>query len=139
MIPETLWRLLRRQEQQRVCRDADPPPDHDVLLQFTVPSEPGNERAVAERVAAGAAPLRLTTPQLERLKTAVAEATMNAIEHGNASDPRVSVSICLAANEQRVLVRITTADQVPRRIRQRPQTLTPSWQAGRPQGGGGCS
>ena len=53
-------------------------------------SEPGNERLALARVAGTVAGLGLSEARLERLKTAVAEATMNAIEHGNgnrAGDP----------------------------------------------------
>ena len=48
-----------------------------------MPSAPGNERLAMERVAEAVAPLHLPAAKLDRLKTAVAEATMNAMEHGN--------------------------------------------------------
>lgn len=60
-----------------------------LLDQFEAPSRPGSERQVMERVAGviGAANLRwaedVSAQRLERLKTAVAEAAMNAMEHGN--------------------------------------------------------
>lgn len=54
-----------------------------VLVEFGVASQPGNERQAMERVAGAAAGLGLDHARLERLKTAVAEATMNAMEHGN--------------------------------------------------------
>src|SRR5262249_13718667 len=53
---------------------------------FSIQSVPGNERLASERVAAEVASLGLTPPRLEKLKTAVAEAAMNAIEHGNDSN-----------------------------------------------------
>jgi serine/threonine-protein kinase RsbW len=43
---------------------------------------------------------------LERLKTAVAEATMNAMEHGNRYNPEVPVKIEVWLLEDRLLVRI---------------------------------
>ena len=59
-----------------------------VLAELSVPSEPGNERIAMERVAEVVKELGLSEQRLERLKTAVAEATMNAIEHGNRRLPR---------------------------------------------------
>ena len=53
------------------------------LAEFSVPSEPGNERRTMEVVADVIKDMGLEGQRLERLKTAVAEATMNAMEHGN--------------------------------------------------------
>ena len=64
-----------------------------VLAEFELPSEPGNEREAIERVERAVAGLRLEAAQVERLKTAVAEATMNAMEHGNEYRPDRAVSI----------------------------------------------
>jgi anti-sigma regulatory factor (Ser/Thr protein kinase) len=54
-----------------------------LLADFTIPSAPGNERPAVERVVEAVRELALPDRRLERLKTAVAEAVMNAIEHGN--------------------------------------------------------
>lgn len=73
-------------------------PAHDPALdEFSVPSEPGVERDVAERVAAAAAPLGLAGERLEQLKTAVAEAVMNAVEHGNQGRAELPVAIRVSA------------------------------------------
>ena len=58
-------------------------PTEVVLATFSVPSVAGNERQVLARVAEAVADCGLTQDALERLKTATAEAAMNAIEHGN--------------------------------------------------------
>ena len=50
-----------------------------VLAEFTVPSEPGNERTALAKVAEAVVGLLPAGPRLEALKTAVAKATMNAI------------------------------------------------------------
>ncbi|HYZ46110.1 MAG TPA: SpoIIE family protein phosphatase, partial [Actinomycetota bacterium] len=50
----------------------------ETLDDFTLPSELGNERAAMDRVGETAAGVGLSGGRLERLKTAVAEATMNA-------------------------------------------------------------
>ena len=75
--------------------------------EFTVPSEPGNERLAMERVAAIVAPLGLPTDRLEKLKTAVAEATMNAIEHGNRNDPELNVIVEVTTSPDDIRIRIT--------------------------------
>jgi serine phosphatase RsbU (regulator of sigma subunit)/CHASE1-domain containing sensor protein/anti-sigma regulatory factor (Ser/Thr protein kinase) len=77
-----------------------------VLIDFTLPSEPGNERPAMEKVAEAVKELRLSEQRLERLKTAVAEATMNAMEHGNRYDPEVPVRIQVWLLKERLLVRV---------------------------------
>jgi len=74
---------------------------------FTIPSEQGNERGASERVAEAVASLGLEPARLEKLKTAVSEATMNAIEHGNQSNPELPVEIGVRLAGGELLVRIT--------------------------------
>ena len=81
--------------------------DERVLAEFAVPSVAGNERRVMERVADAVAPLAMNGRQLERLKTAVSEAAMNAIEHGNKLDAKLAVAVRVAMAGRRVVVRIT--------------------------------
>jgi anti-sigma regulatory factor (Ser/Thr protein kinase) len=77
------------------------------LAAFEVPSEQGNERLAIDQVAEAVAGLGLAAPRLERLKTAVGEATMNAIEHGNGNRPELPVEIRVIADDTDVKVRIT--------------------------------
>jgi anti-sigma regulatory factor (Ser/Thr protein kinase) len=65
---------------------------------FTLPSEPGNERLALARVAKSVASLDLPEARLERLKTAVAEATMNAIGKQNRAEIPVEVEVTQAGN-----------------------------------------
>jgi anti-sigma regulatory factor (Ser/Thr protein kinase) len=51
-------------------------------------------------------PLGLDAARMEKLKTAVGETVMNAIEHGNENDPEVDVAVKVAASRQRVTVRV---------------------------------
>jgi serine phosphatase RsbU (regulator of sigma subunit)/anti-sigma regulatory factor (Ser/Thr protein kinase) len=74
---------------------------------LALPSEPGNERGAMQWVAEVVAPLGLEPARLERLKTAVSEAVMNAIEHGNESRPEVPVDIAVHAADGTLAVRIT--------------------------------
>ena len=74
---------------------------------FTLASEPGNERLALARVASAVKDLGLDGRRLERLKTAVAEATMNAIEHGNRNRPEVPVEIEVTQDGDEIVVAIT--------------------------------
>ncbi len=89
----------------RVGGSATAPATLDVS--FTIPSEQGNERGASERVAEAVASLGLEPARLERLKTAVSEAVMNAIEHGNESNPELPVEIGIRREAGELLVRIT--------------------------------
>ena len=60
-----------------------------------------------EQVAAAVAGLDLPADKLERLKTAVGEATMNAMEHGNRYDPDLPVAIQVRASSDLLIVSIT--------------------------------
>src|SRR5215204_5358443 len=64
-----------------------------ILTAFTLPNEPGNERLAMEKVAGAIEELRASEQRLERLKTAVGEATMNAMEHGNKYRSEVPVEV----------------------------------------------
>ncbi len=78
-----------------------------VLGEFAIASEPGSERRVAEQVLEVIAPLNLPEERYERLGTAVAEAAMNAMEHGNSFDPKKNVEINVLADEHQVTISIT--------------------------------
>ena len=77
-----------------------------VLAELSVPSEPGNERLAMERVAEVVKELSLSEQRLERLKTAVAELTMNAMEHGNRYRPQAPVVIEVLSSGADLSVRI---------------------------------
>ena len=74
---------------------------------FTLASEPGNERLALERVAGTVQGLGLSEARLERLKTAVAEATMNAIEHGNGNRPEIPVEVEVTQSGGEIIVAIS--------------------------------
>jgi serine phosphatase RsbU (regulator of sigma subunit)/anti-sigma regulatory factor (Ser/Thr protein kinase) len=78
----------------------------DVLAEFEVESAEGNERMAIERVSAAVAGLGLAPKRLERLKTAVGEATMNAMEHGSGyrADRPVSVRVLTGGGAVRVQI-----------------------------------
>jgi len=80
---------------------------HRMLAELSVPSAPGNERRAMEEVAGTVESLGLPDRTLERLKTAVAEATMNAMEHGNRYREEAPVFIEVSATDAELSVKIT--------------------------------
>jgi anti-sigma regulatory factor (Ser/Thr protein kinase) len=90
-----------------------PSRDGSVIIgEFDVPSVPGNERQAAERVVAmlrhaTAGCLDALHPsRLEELKTAVAEAVLNAMEHGNQYHADLPVSVRVIGSGEALIVRI---------------------------------
>jgi serine phosphatase RsbU (regulator of sigma subunit)/anti-sigma regulatory factor (Ser/Thr protein kinase) len=78
-----------------------------VLAAFETPSEAGREREIMERVAEIVRPLGLPDRELERLKTAVSETAMNAIEHGNELRAELPVSVQVMTDDGTLSVAIT--------------------------------
>jgi serine phosphatase RsbU (regulator of sigma subunit)/anti-sigma regulatory factor (Ser/Thr protein kinase) len=78
-----------------------------VLAEFELASQPGNERQAMELVERAVAELGLESSRVERLKTAVAEATMNAMEHGNEYRPDRPVAIRVLQSDERLRVQVT--------------------------------
>jgi serine phosphatase RsbU (regulator of sigma subunit)/anti-sigma regulatory factor (Ser/Thr protein kinase) len=76
------------------------------LVEFEVPSAEGNERLALARVSAVVADLGLDAARLHRLETAVGEATMNAMEHGNRYDAALPVTVRVLTDHDRVTVQI---------------------------------
>src|SRR5918997_2370910 len=85
-----------------------------VLAEFSVPSEPGNERLAMDAVAEAVRDLDIRGENLERLKTAVGEATMNAMEHGNKYRAEVPVEVMVLVEDRDLMVRITDRGSGPR-------------------------
>jgi serine phosphatase RsbU (regulator of sigma subunit)/anti-sigma regulatory factor (Ser/Thr protein kinase) len=80
--------------------------DWKLLASFETPSADGNERQIMKQVAEAAQGV-LPQSRMEQLKTAVAEAAMNAIEHGNKSDPEKNVQVQVKASPRLLSVHIT--------------------------------
>jgi anti-sigma regulatory factor (Ser/Thr protein kinase) len=76
------------------------------LLDVELPTAPGNERLAMDHLDRMLVD-RLPTDTLDRLRTAVAEATMNAIEHGNRNDPTLTVRLEVLADADDIVVRVS--------------------------------
>lgn len=81
--------------------------DWQIVAEFELASEPGNERRAMEEVAEVVQALQLPATRMEKLKTAVAEATMNAMEHGNKYRAEIPVQIEVMTVNDALAVRIT--------------------------------
>ena len=77
------------------------------LAEFDIPSQPGNERQAAGQVLAVLEGANLPEDRRKRLETAVAEATMNAMEHGNHYQADLPVHIAVLRSPESLAVRIT--------------------------------
>lgn len=77
-----------------------------LLAEFELPSRPGNERKAIDEVARILHDVTLSQPRMERLKTAVAEATMNAMEHGHRYDATIPVTVQVFGGEESLAVRV---------------------------------
>ena len=82
-----------------------------LLLESTIASAPGNEQQAMEQVAEVVRPLHLPPERLDDLKTAVAEAVMNAMEHSNRYQPDTVVALQVLASETSIVVRIRDQGQ----------------------------
>jgi anti-sigma regulatory factor (Ser/Thr protein kinase) len=83
------------------------------VIEFDVPSAEGNERLALARVATIVAPLAIAEARLEQLKTAVGEATMNAMEHGNGYRADQPVTIRVLTGAASVRIQITDRGGAP--------------------------
>jgi serine/threonine-protein kinase RsbW len=91
--------------------------DTDKNIELHIPSVMGYEKIAMECAASMAKKMGFTEDRIEDLKTAVAEACLNAIEHGNKMDTSTRVGITLTAEESRLQVSVKDEgkgiDQVP--------------------------
>ncbi len=81
----------------------------EVLAEFELPGALGNERVAMDRVAAVVASVGLDATRMERLKTAVSETAMNAIEYGSDGNADVPVRVRVERRPTSLQVRIADA------------------------------
>jgi serine phosphatase RsbU (regulator of sigma subunit)/anti-sigma regulatory factor (Ser/Thr protein kinase) len=93
--------------------DPDPGEGWQELDSFYVESKVGNERSVISRVTTAVSPLEIPERRLERLKTAVGEAAMNAMEHGNHYQADIPIEVEVLASPTNVAVRISDQGGAP--------------------------
>jgi serine/threonine-protein kinase RsbW len=78
----------------------------DNKIELHIPSIMGFEKVAMECAATTAKKMGFTEDRVEDLKTAVAEACLNAIEHGNKMDTSTKVGITLTIEESKLQVSV---------------------------------
>jgi len=78
----------------------------DNKVELHIPSVMGYEKIAMECAASMAKKMGFTEDRIEDLKTAVAEACLNAIEHGNKMDSSTKVGITLTVEESKLQVSV---------------------------------
>jgi serine/threonine-protein kinase RsbW len=75
-------------------------------VEVRLPSELGFEKVALSTAASVAVLMGFSADRVEDLKTAVAEACINAIEHGNHLDDSLSVGVVLSTTDDELEVRV---------------------------------
>lgn len=75
-------------------------------LELSFPSELGYEKIARDTVAAFARRLGFDQERIEDLKTALGEACINAIEHGNGRTPGLRVEVMCVCEEGRLTIEV---------------------------------
>lgn len=70
------------------------------LVELKLPNILGSEKVAIEKAVTIAEKMGFSMDKIEDLKTAIAEACINAIEHGNKFDQNKKVRVTLAANNK---------------------------------------
>ena len=78
----------------------------DNKIELHIPSVMGYEKIAMETAASTAKRMGFSEDRIEDLKTAVSEACLNAIEHGNKMDTSTKVGITLTMEESRLQVAV---------------------------------
>ncbi len=79
-------------------------------MELRIPSVLGYEKLAMDFAASAARMLRFSESRIEDLKTAVSEACINAIEHGNKLDASIKVGISLAVEGSELRVEVHDED-----------------------------
>ncbi len=98
---------LRRTSEDAPPHDENGPGGWQILAAFTLPSVPGREREAIARVTTAVEGLGLSPRRLEDLQTAVGEAAVNAMEHGNRYQAELPVALEVRASAAELVVRLT--------------------------------
>ncbi len=83
------------------------------VVEIFLPSTLGYEKVARSAAEAVAEEMGFSPDRIEDLKTAVAEACMNAIEHGNQEDKTTSVTVLLTAAPRQLEVKVSDEGLIP--------------------------
>lgn len=92
------------------------------VTEFELPNTLGSEKIAMEKVSSIARSMGFKKERIEDLKTAIAEACINAMEHGNKFDRSAVVGVVLTTNDNSLTVLVRDQgdgidpDKIPREI-----------------------
>jgi serine/threonine-protein kinase RsbW len=86
-----------------------PPPLNKQSIEITLPNQLGYERIAMASAATFAKMLGLAPERIEDLKTIVAEAAINAMQHGNKDRPDARVTVSMTLKDD--TIHVAVADQ----------------------------
>ena len=86
-----------------------PPPSDQQSISITLPNQIGYERIAMASAATFAKMLGLAPERIEDLKTIVAEAAINAMQHGNKERPDARVTVMMMSKDNSI--QVTVMDQ----------------------------
>ena len=93
--------MFFRFQERGDCPVAD---NRNTTVEIHIPSVLGSEKVAMDRAAAVAREMGFSENRIEDLKTAVSEACVNAIEHGNQLDESTKVGVTLTVSDSSLQV-----------------------------------
>ena len=111
---------------------ATPAKPNPEQVEIFLPSTLGYEKVARSAAEAVAEEMGFSADRIEDLKTAVAEACMNAIEHGNRADQTTSVTVLLTAANKQLEIKVADEGLTPM-----PDVLPTPGRPGEPDAGSG--
>jgi serine/threonine-protein kinase RsbW len=94
-------------------RPGDEKPTSSSSIELRLPSRLGYEKVAMNTAASVARLMGFSEERVEDLKTAVAEACINAMEHGNKLDDSLSVGVILSMDADSLEVKVTDSGEGP--------------------------
>jgi serine/threonine-protein kinase RsbW len=85
----------------------------DRVIELRLPSRLGYEKIAMDMAASLARRMGFGTDRIEALRTALAEAVTNAIEHGNAHDAGMKVTVLLTPRPDELIVSVADQGRQP--------------------------
>jgi serine/threonine-protein kinase RsbW len=82
-------------------------------VELRIPSELGWERTAVDLAAAVARIMGFPSDRIDDIRTAVSEATLNAIEHGNALDKDQNVTVVLVPEDEKLEIKVRDRSTAP--------------------------
>ena len=88
-------------------------PEYVNIVELNIPNKFGAEKLAMELVAAEARKIGFSENRVEDLKTAVSEACINAIEHGNKMNTNMRVGVTLSLGSSKSKLKVAVEDEGP--------------------------